>query len=312
MERSEISAGTQAGQYIVPMVSATWKRHSAVSDKIHFRPKDRQLPETFDAYVKLLDRSWGLFVSLCTGMVARVRIRDLISFLYRQGLKDRSSLTQFGLLGDDFVAVLEGTTNLNDWVYDTGKSAASDGEEGKKCLREQIQNLILDIIPRLLSTGIDHNRNLNIAWAFNYPTEKMILDHNLHNWIPVLADTSEACTIAVVFDCCFQASGCNCSGESWKPPASFKLSTKVAFYTKTDRKMVPQSTELVLGKSYWINDKKLGLIAEVKEATKGDRPISLAVRQSVIISIRKYLSAYFLIREENDESLKTWNCIVGS
>jgi hypothetical protein len=311
MGLSEISVGTQAGQYIVPTVSATWKRYSAVSGKIKFQPEFHKLPETFDTYMELLDRPWGVFVSLCTGMMTRVRIRDLIAFLYRQGLATESSLQRFGLLGNDFIAILEGTENLNAWVADMGKNVAN-GEERRELLRVQIQELILDTIPRLLCTGIDHNKNLNIAWAFKYPTEKMILDHNLHKWIPVLTDTSQTCTFVVVFDCCFQAPGCDCSKQAWKPPTSFKLSTKIGFYTKTDREMVPQSTKLVLGKSYWINDEGLGLIAKVTEEMNGNRPFSLAIRQSTIIPLRRYLMPDFMIREETDESWKTWDCIIGS
>jgi hypothetical protein len=214
------------------------------------------------------------------------------------------------LLGIGFIAVLEGKRKLSDWVDEMGKNAATKGEE-RKLVRKQIEELILDTIPRLLSTGIDH-KDLNIAWSFNYPTEKMTLDHNLHKWVPVLTDTSQACTFAVVFDCCFQAPGCACSRQAWNPPRSFKLSTKLGFYTKTDREMVPQTIKLNLGKSYWINDQELGLIAEVTEEKTGNRPFSLAVRQSMIMPLRKYFSPRFMVREETDEAWTTWDCIIGS
>jgi hypothetical protein len=53
------------------------------------------------------------------------------------------------------------------------------------------------------------------------------------------------------------------------PPKIFKLSTKLGFYTRTDREMVPQTTKPNLGKSYWINDQE---IAEVTEKIKRSRP----------------------------------------
>ena len=74
----------------------------------------------------------GLIVSLCTGIMTRVRLCDLMALLYRQGLQAESSFTRFGLLGENFISILEGTTNLNYWINQKGEREENKGDAGER------------------------------------------------------------------------------------------------------------------------------------------------------------------------------------
>jgi hypothetical protein len=104
----------------------------------------------------------------------------------------------------------------------------------------------------------------------------------------------------------------------WKFPATFRLQTSVCGYQEyaDDSR---SSLELRRGKSYWINDPKLGILAEVIGIARTEAELKhkqttfyLSLRSSNVPGwISKYFSSYPIIHETNQSS-GTRHCIIGS
>ncbi|KAF8856765.1 hypothetical protein BDZ45DRAFT_456499 [Acephala macrosclerotiorum] len=77
-------AGLQGGQFVVPQMLWTWEKSRGRSLKwnlLHPNPG-------FRWRIAQLEKIWGVFLSPCTGVIARVRLRDLIGYIGPRWLEE--------------------------------------------------------------------------------------------------------------------------------------------------------------------------------------------------------------------------------
>jgi len=301
-----LQAGIQAGQYAVPQLLWTWEKSPGISVKSSLL----QFNTAFDLWIPYLDKGYGLFVSLCTGVMTRVRLRDLIAFVGSRWMKElipKVSVRASPNSNRDFIEVLEGSTNLCDWVKSVGP------DEQKVLLQAQILHLTRKVLETLKYTGVDPENDFVIGWmSEGHSVGKFILPCRDYEWTRVLADSPHVATFACIAPNCFEAPGFKCRGQTWVHPNAFLLSTRVGQYKKLySGRHILQASTLKVGKSYWINSEELNLMATVVKYLDATPGYYLRVKRRILPpDILKYMGVKETIREENSPTAT--NCVIGS
>jgi hypothetical protein len=230
-------AGLQAGQFVVPQLLWTWERSPGRSIKWNLLYSELG----FESWIAELDNSWGLLVSLCTGVMKRARLRDLIAFIgpccfhelmpILPGLRDT-------MTDDDFVRIFGGTADLKNWIdgivrYDEREIGQSTEAARQRQLREpqthrqretlaqhraafqkQIDTMIRAILKNLQYTGVFRKDHLALAWMSPGQSAKQLrVSCQEHIWTRVLTDSSQVATFGCIGPFCFETPECPCPGK---------------------------------------------------------------------------------------------------
>jgi hypothetical protein len=340
LELKSTQAGLQGGQFVVPQLLWTWERSPGRSVKWNLLYSNLG----FDSWIAELDNSWGLLVSLCTGVMKRARLRDLIAFVgpcsfhelipTLPGFHDR-------MADDDFARIFSGREDLKKWIdgivkeYCERKIGQSTeiarerqmlepqaGQEKtlaqlRAALQEQIHTMIKAVLKNLQYTGVFRKDHLALAWMSPGQSAKQLrMSCQEHVWTRVLTDSSQVATFGCIGPFCFETPECPCRGTDWNPPKRFQLLTEVAYYTKYyDGTTTKQFRELQLGRSYWINTSDLNLLAKVL-GMKSDSKSNLLyyyllIKESLLdAKFRRHLDVKHMIREEDNQG--SFSCVIGS
>lgn len=267
------------------------------------------------------NRMWGLFVSLCTGVMTRVRLRELVAFFYLQcGAMEIPlipSKTREEII-DAFTEALCGDTDLMDWFESLIPKSTDTHtrEEERQRLQKKVLSLFHTVLAMLADTGIAENGDLVLAClSEDKALNTLTLSSRDHPWIKVLSDSSLTATFACVSLHCFPAKHCKCQNDKWEAPEDFRLATKVAIHTPSAYSLKDTQRNSVQAMSYWINSTNLNLIAKVsgfmKESDSNSDPVCyISIKKSVLpVDIVKALRKRPILREY--DSPTAIKCIIS-
>jgi hypothetical protein len=188
----DFNVGLQSGQIVNVVTEATFIRvpgrtvKEAVLDSVGF----------FEFQITEFDKMWGLFLSLCTGVMTRVRLRELVAFIcfhvpgqipLLPGKPREDSLHAF-------LQVLSGEDSLTAWI----ESLAQEFEENNlgsgnylQNLQGQVLSLFRNVLVMLKDTGVSINGDLHLAFITQqHQIQMLALSAENHPWIKILSDSS--------------------------------------------------------------------------------------------------------------------------
>ena len=203
----ERQVGVQAGQYINVSLNVTSKWVPPRPVKARILELDSDNP-----WLKLsadLKNTWGLQVSLCTGIARRVTLGELLADLLPKFTNPTKSPLWDSLQAKGVIDALH-TGDLNNLL---GKLDADLGNH--------LLDLIKYILNHLKSTGVDQQReHLVIAWPVLSDLDRCLkIRLNQQTlWARLLADSDQCATFACATTRCFVTdgpSGIQCRG--WQP-----------------------------------------------------------------------------------------------
>lgn len=315
LEIKDFNFGLQAGQIVNVVTEATLIRvpgrtvKEAVLNSVGF----------FEFQITVFDQMWGLFVSLCTGVMTRVRLREIVAFIClhvpRQvpvmpGKTREASLHAF-------LQALSGEESLTIWV----ESLAQEFEQNTpgqgnhlKAFQEQVLSLFKSVLVTLQETGVSRNGDLHLALISQQLEVQMLaLSAEDHPWIKVLSDSSLTATFACISPYCFQTMGHMCQKDQWRMPDKCRLATKLNAYTHHLQWSADSTEVLKVGKSYCINARHLNMLAKVDGfvTSFGEHPFySISIKKSLVpLSISQHIRKRADLREENSETAV--KCIIS-
>lgn len=303
-----VTAGLQGGpQYGNVVVQGNWEVAPGTPAKLQAINSVCMFQSKLAQY----NQMWGLFVSFCTGVMTRVRLREVVAFFYLQcGIMEIPLVP--GKTRDEsidaFVEALCGETKLDVWFESLVPKSTDPqtGEQERERLQEKVLSLFLKVLTMLKDTGIAENGDLFLACLSEDKTlNALTLSASDHPWIKVLSDSASTATFACVSLHCFPARDCTCQKDKWKAPEDFRLSTKVAINTPAACSPKDTQQNSVEAMSYWINSTNLNLIAKVygfiKESdADSDSVCYISIKKSVLpADLIKALRKRPLLREDN-------------
>lgn len=266
-----------------------------------------------------LQRSSCVLLSFHTGVLKRVRLREVVSYLIEKGFIAK------GLNGaqqKELLTMLKSSADIVEWKGQ--KEHVHDGEK----LVSALIDVTIETLQKLVGcTGVFRRRGLSLLWPGQPPLIPR-LSRREDPWIEALKDTKITTTLACIVGNCQETPECKCkmktcpandrSNLRWELPATFRLHTSVCGYRNyiNDRK---EQLTLREGKAYWINDPKLGMLAEViavvetaTEEGANETTFYLSLRSSTVPGwINQYFQSYPRVREV-EPSAKSNNCVIGS
>ncbi|KAL2258744.1 hypothetical protein VTK26DRAFT_7814 [Humicola hyalothermophila] len=324
--------GAQGGQYVYLQGMRRWDRRSMNT------VKDTLLDESQGPLelIRKLDKNCALFVSCCTNVMTRARLRDLIAFaaplLHPERLPCLKDLSQ-----EDSTATilqkLRGRDSFVDWaswtVDHTGNCLAHPN---------RLRDLILGVLKSLKTTGITPTDEFEVAWlsprrssaAIRTPCSKS-------PWLCILRDDCYSATFACATPICLETDSHHCASRSRRVdsgtggPISCSLTNGMRSFTLTTRILAHRglpgrhpsrrwqageslpTESLKVGCSYFLNSATAGTVAYIYARDAGPVYRTL-IKQSLIPSfIRKRIVAraeWFFVRESNENG--SIPCLVGS
>jgi hypothetical protein len=323
------TVGVQGGQFVNLFAQGNYE--ATLGKTI----KDQAINSTafFENHLAKYNGMWGLFVSLCTGVMTRVRLRELVAYFCLQcAVRDIPQLP--GKSHEESVEVfteaLCGNDSLSDWFEslilkpvisessipepekkEWEKERAKEREE----LQERILSLFLRVLIMLKDTGVSENGDLVLAClSTDKRLNSLTLSATDHPWIKVLSDSSLTATFACLSLHCFQDRDCKCQNNTWSIPYEFRLATKLDIdRSSAFRPRDMQQDGLQVMTKYWINSSNLNLMARVAGCMResgSDLLYYLTIKKSVLpINLVKTLRKRPTIRE--DDSPTAVKCIIG-
>lgn len=261
----------------------------------------------------------GVFLSLRTGVVERVRLRDVVAFCASSRLVGAAVYERQDSL-NELIPMLMSEVTVEDWFLQKPKNQATSNEQLGKTLDEITRQVL-----RLLATsGISRKKPLILMWPGG-PESRYETSRQVDKWLPILSDTATTSTFACVIPTCRETEECKCpmaqssvrspQAVEWKLPEHFRLKTTLRALVKTNHNSAnPQDQiPLVEGKIYWINDPKLKLVSRVIGVSKrnNDKPVFyLSVRPTLVPGrLMKHFAAYRMMRESTGGP---HDCVLGS
>jgi len=286
---------------------ATWRFSSLRPLKLKLLRKDSGLISSLDEYC-------CTFMSLHTGVIKRVRLRDMVAYFALSRFVDEAVC---GPSLDKVIPILKSDSDVLKWI---DKEILSPEEKEK--LGTHLDNLIKETLDQLENSGISRRKDLVIFWP-GRPFKQLKILRRKEKWVPILSDTLTTSTFACVVRNCQETHECKCpmaqsSADSrdavtWKCPGTFRLKTTLHGHNKFKNK-TEEKIRLLTGKAYWINDYRLGLIAIVLGSVKpiGGKPLYYITVRSTLVPgfLMKHFQAYPTVREAKE--IDSFDCIVGS
>ncbi|OCK91314.1 uncharacterized protein K441DRAFT_222924 [Cenococcum geophilum 1.58] len=305
-----VQAGAQIGQYGIPQFLFGWRKLPGVTIK------QKYLSGNNPTLVNDLAQPWGLHVSLCTGVIARVRLQQVLATCIDLFMSQRNPIMlEWEILRDKhkMVEVLQ-NGDLGEWMGKLPGNYANNARD-----------IIEELLTRLLPTGVDAENKLVVSWMHENSTLECLKipckGRNL--WAQILSDSADLATIACITPSCLE-SPCHtnhrCQYLTSKETTSFQhrksfeflMSVKpfvLNYDDSTADDNVGTSWTLQMNKSYWIGKMDSMLLADVSNFPTGT-PI-LSVRKSTMaLSMYKRLRAKRMLRETNAKGAQ--HCVIIS
>ena len=296
---NSIQAGIQGGQYLVPQFMVGLEKMPGQTEKDYLlNPLNNHLlPE--------LSNLWGLRACLCTGLMQRVPLQEIIASRITSYIESRGPKVKEWSLLEEECGILEAFRGpkLGKWFT---------------VLRDDLQEpawmLIKEILLQLQYTGIDHENTFRLGWVQDNNGFKClkIPCNEGNSWAKILTDSCDVATFACVTDQCLESSSkshvCQGSGpKGYNPVNVFQLSTRVRPVRVDYNSRVVKDTALEDGKEYSIGQDDLMLKATA--AVRGD-DVRLTVKRSKMpIQLFRRLNSRAALQESSDRS--DVECIIG-
>lgn len=295
-----IQGGIQGGQYIVPQFMLGWKKMPGHTEKQNLlNPSNNTLlPELSNIY--------GVQISLCTGLMYRVPLRDLIASRIKSYIRSRGpSLDEWYILDQLDISEAFHKPNLRDWFLSL-----------PNVLHKPAWTLVKEILCQLQHTRIDHENMLRVGWVQENDALKClkIQCSGSNAWAKMLTDSPDVVTFACVAPICMESPSerhrCR-----WSLPRSYELKRVLQLYTRVRPMGVDHYSSVVSdgwtlqdGKSYWIGREDLMMLATVSRR-KGITQLSVK-RSAMPTHLFKRMNGRVTLRETNDEGAV--ECFIGS
>lgn len=250
-ELQEKEVGIQGGYYFVAVGNLNYVKVPGVTRKhLMCYHSPSQLPIPF------LDGPWGVQVSLCTSVVQRVPLRELIADAIVPMMEAEPPLPE------EWYALLH-THNMLDNLRSNGFPAWA------KALPATLQTALAGAVHRILNylrdTGFDkHTDELVFACPVpENPRQCLRIPCKNHVWAKVLQDTEDCATFACVTTKCLETCERKCRGNSCSPWSgeSALLATAVSQFELRKNDWHVDLSQLRDGMNYWIGDPSAKLIA---------------------------------------------------
>ncbi|KAK6605149.1 WD repeat-containing [Botrytis cinerea] len=248
----------------------------------------------------MLNNSWGLQVSICTGVARRIPLRELLAEVIPKFIKMKPLVSR----DKEMWKVLTRKHHIIKALKGTGMKDLKEWQIELK--DEKLENLVIRMIRSVLSalerTGVveDGKKKLRIAWivesdilrCFEIPCE------GKYAWTQILKDSPYCATFAYYTTKCFSTGHIDCCkihlpGSGWKC-AFPTLETAVWYHDKNVRENL-NSEPLEHNKCYLIGESKLTARFEKRN---GERMPTLFIRSlSTKVDPRYWLGKKRRIRE---------------
>ncbi|KAN0098287.1 hypothetical protein V8E51_013950 [Hyaloscypha variabilis] len=279
-------------RYVAAGASFIWRR-------IPGRTKKQCIMETDNIiYDSDLSDAWGIQACLCTGVLRRVALREVVAECIEPYMADRLRKPPgWESIQVDLISALRGY-GLAMWM-----ESLSDEKQA------HVSTVIMEILKQLQYTGVDDDNKFRIGWIHRDSGFKClkIACTGANSWIKILSDSSDIATFACVTKDCFETTlrTRRCRGAlpqslSLKP---IQLCTKVSLVLENcNSEPHPESASIKDGETYWIGREDLLLLATVQLATGAASTNVLKIKRSSIPhTVFKRSNYRSTIRETNDE-----------
>lgn len=304
VEVKSATVGIQAGQILVPVgtVEMGWEKGRTAKQNI-------LIPSaSIDQEMAKLKKPWGLFVSLCTGVMSRVCLGEVVAFLGPRCMRDLIPCDEGQIAGNssvpmDLAQTFRDATDLGTWAMSLSPSN-----------QEKVVNLSKAVLDKLQHTGLDSHKKLVLGCVSD---DRSLDSYKIpckgdNEWTRVLSDSTEAATFACITPCCLQTPTRKCQRKgsaNFELPRSFCLSTRVGIHEKNSRTGNEATVAVGIrpGKSYRINSGDSMLLAT---AVTGSDPLYFTVKkQNPLLCVISRIEKKMIIRESN----ASWaiECIIG-
>ncbi|OJJ03442.1 hypothetical protein ASPVEDRAFT_42913 [Aspergillus versicolor CBS 583.65] len=308
--------GLQTGQYVNVIAQATVIKVPGISAKEALLSPGNLLECEMTAF----DEIWGLFVSLCSGVMTRVRLRDLVAFICSlvpektPRLPGRSQQESFR----SFVGALGGQESLIDWldsIAQEPKRGNPNPEESISKLQERVLALFRDVLAMLKDTGISRDGDLLVmVLTKELKPGVLTLSAQHHPWTKILSDSSTTATFACVSPRCFETVDSRCQNGQQMRPRQFQLSTKLNTFNRYYGEGESSSGALQVGKRYCINTYHLDMIARVDKLhghpSEEQSFYSVSARRCLVpLRITQHIQKKEELREENSRTAA--KCVIA-
>ena len=252
-----------------------------------------------------LSNHWGLRACLCTGLMERISLQELIASRITSYIEGRGPRVSEWSILEEKCGIVEAfrRPGLEKWF-----TVLQDDLQGPAWM------LIEEILLQLQSTGIDHENTLRLGWVQDNNALKClkIPCHGGNSWAKILTDSCDVATFACVTDQCLESSSKShiCQGSSpadYNPVHVFQLSTRVRPVSVDYNSRVVKDTALEDGKEYSIGQEDLMLKATA--TVRGD-DVRLTVKRSKMpIQLFRRLNSRAALQESSDRS--DVECMIG-
>ena len=269
----------QAGSYVLLEGTRRWDRRPATVVKDVLLDGGQSLTEL----MKRLDTPCGLFISSCTKIMSRARLRDLVAFA--GPLLRPESFPQLGGLSrkDSLAALVQALQGDDDFA--AWASAKSDAAGCPLTHSSPLKDLILGVVRTLKPTGVTPTGQFEAAWiSQRHPTQAVAVPCSENPWLYLFQDSPLAATFACVTPLCLETVYHCCplrrlaipAASLYNPDCSlrlgvgdFALSTRLLPYRNLPgcRQPAPgEPEELKVGCSYFMNYTAREVVAYVYRA----------------------------------------------
>ena len=284
--------GLQGGQWVVPQIMIGWQ-------KLPGRTRKQGVLDPGNCLlIPELSKYWGVQMSLCTGVLRRVSLQEVIATCIEPymacrlpQMKEWPGLKKIHCMVD----ALHGS-KLPSWFQD---------------LPDEYQIpasiIIREILNRLQHTGIDDENMLRIGWVQRDTGLEClkIPCTRANSWAKMLVDCTETVTFACVTHLCLETTGRvrTCSKIR---PATFDTARPLQLSTQVRPRGVDYSSrtssdgwKIQRGRSYWMGREDLMLLANVAE--ESGSTVLKVKRSSMPVKLFKRMNTRATVRETNDD-----------
>jgi hypothetical protein len=312
MELQSFTAGVQGGHGAIVTAQGTFARKPDSTAKARLL----DFVGLFEVRMAHLDKMWGLAVSLCTGVMTRVRLRDLVAFYCLKCSRDSIPNIQ----GQDdpeaslhgFAQAMYAQNSLCTWVKSLVPPSNNAWYQRGK-IERHITRIFSEVLEMLKDTGIQDNGDLAVACIpQGHSLERLTVYTRKNPWVQVLKDSALTATFACILPRCIETDDCGCQKSKWQLPEECQLSTKLDLLMD-DRSESEARHKLRIGKSYCINSANLNMTTKIHhrmESSNGNAVYYATIKRSVLNSaIFEYVPKRPRLRE--NDSTNAVQVIIG-
>jgi hypothetical protein len=145
-----LTLGLQGGQYVNVIAQGTFETEPGTPAK----QKAIWSMGLFKVQLAEYDRMWGLFVSLCTGVMARVRLREIVAFFCLQFEAmdiPQQPCKSYEESLDAFTEALCGEGSIIDWVESLIPGPEKEDHGKRETLQQRVVSLFRNALVHLRS-----------------------------------------------------------------------------------------------------------------------------------------------------------------